>query len=157
MRSVPITLKQAQEFVGALHRHHKSPVGHRWSVGAEIVDLETSYARQETHYKLVGVAVVGRPVGRKTPQYSVAEVTRLCTDGTKNACSFLYSLAARIAREMGYERIQTFILSTESGVSLRASGWIFDGMTHSATWQTRSGRRTDQPTEQKQRWIKKLA
>lgn len=153
---MPVTLKQAQAFVGELHRHHKSPVGHRWSVGASVVDVEVSYARQETHYKLVGVAVVGRPVGRKTPQYTVAEVTRLCTDGTKNACSFLYSLAARIAREMGYERIQTFILKSESGVSLKAAGWTFDGITNAASWQTRTNRRTDQPAEQKQRWVKRL-
>lgn len=144
MKSVPITLKQANEFVGELHRHHKSVVGHRFSIGCEHGG------------KLVGVVVVGRPVARKTEQYTIAEVTRLCTDGTKNACSFLYSLAARIAREMGFAHIQTFILPTESGVSLKAAGWTFDGITHKATWQTRTNRRTDQPTEQKQRWIKLL-
>lgn len=154
--AVPITLADAQAFVGKLHRHHKAPVGHRFSIGCQVVDFETSYARQETHYKLVGVVVVGRPVARKTDQYRIAEVTRLCTDGTKNACSFLYSLAARIAKEMGFDRIQTFILPTESGISLRAAGWTFDGTTHTGTWQTRTNRRTDQPTEQKQRWIKTL-
>ena len=42
----------------------------------------------------------------------VVEVTRLCTDGTKNACSFLYGAAARIAKEMGYKQIQTYILES---------------------------------------------
>lgn len=142
--AVPITLAQAQSFVGKLHRHHKAPVGHRFSIGCQ------------KNGELVGVVVVGRPVARKTDQYGIAEVTRLCTDGTKNACSFLYSLAARIAREMGFKRIQTFILPTESGVSLKAAGWEFDGITHSGTWQTRK-RRNDQPTEQKQRWVKRLS
>ena len=145
MRAVPITLAQAQAFVGTLHRHHKAPVGHRFSIGCE------------KHGELVGVVVVGRPVARKTDQCSIAEVTRLCTDGTKNACSFLYSLAARIAKEMGVERIQTFILQTEPGTSLNAAGWEFDGITHIGTWQTGGRkRRNDQPTEQKQRWIKQL-
>lgn len=144
MKSVPTTLAQAKDFVGELHRHHKAPVGHRWSVGAE------------KDGKLVGVAVVGRPVSRKTEQYLIAEVTRLCTDGTKNACSFLYGLTARIAKAMGYRRIQTFILLSEDGTSLKAAGWKFDGITHVGSWQTRAGRRKDQPTEQKQRWIREL-
>lgn len=144
MKSIPTTLLEANGFVGEFHRHHKAAVGHRFSIGCEHGG------------KLVGVVVVGRPVARKTEQYGIAEVTRLCTDGTKNACSFLYSLAARIAKEMGFIRIQTFILPTESGVSLKAAGWTFDGITHSGTWQTRTNRRTDQPTEQKQRWIKIL-
>lgn len=154
--ATPITLAQARAFVGEFHRHHKAPVGHRWSVGVSDVDLLLSHTRQETHYKLVGVVVVGRPVARKTDQYGVAEVTRLCTDGTKNACSFLYSTAARIAKEMGFCRIQTFILPTESGVSLKAAGWTFDGISNAASWQTREKRRADQPTERKQRWIKIL-
>lgn len=144
MRSRPTTLKEAAEFVGEYHRHHKAPVGHRFSVGAEHGG------------KLVGVVVVGRPVARQTPQYTVAEITRLCTDGTKNACSFLYGVAARIAKEMGFERIQTFILPSESGTSLKAAGFTFDGISHPGSWQTRDGRRVDQPTEQKHRWIRGL-
>lgn len=145
MKAVPITLAQAKGFVGEFHRHHKAPIGHRFSIGAEHGG------------KLVGVVVIGRPVARKTPQYSIAEVTRLCTDGTKNACSFLYALAARVTREMGFTSVQTFILPTESGVSLKAAGWKFDGMSNAASWQTRANRRTDQPTEPKHRWIRKHA
>ena len=144
MKTRPITLKEAAEFVGAFHRHHKAPVGHRFSIGAE------------HDGKLIGVVVVGRPVARNTPQYTVAEITRLCTDGTKNACSFLYGVAARISKEMGIERVQTFILPTESGISLRAAGFVFDGVSNSGSWQTRKGRRTDQPTEPKHRWIRKF-
>lgn len=144
LSATPITLAVAKSFVGDFHRHHKAPVGHRFSIGCS------------NGAQLVGVVVVGRPVARKTEQYRIAEVTRLCTDGTKNACSFLYSLAARIAKEMGFDSIQTFILPTENGVSLKAAGWTFDGISNAASWQTRSNRRTDQPTERKQRWVKKL-
>lgn len=143
MKPRPTTLAEAAKFIGEFHRHHKEPVGHRFSIGVEHMG------------KLVGVAVAGRPVARKTPQYTVLEVTRLCTDGTKNACSFLYARAARIAHEMGFDRVQTFILPSESGVSLKAAGWIFDGVSNAASWQTRK-RRSDQPTEPKHRWVKKF-
>lgn len=72
---------------------------------------------------LAGVAIVGRPVSRYLDDGLTLEVNRLCTDGTKNACSFLYGAAARAAKVLGYHRIVTYILDTESGVSLRASGW----------------------------------
>ena len=146
MTPCPTTLKQANAYIGEFHRHHKAVVGHRWSFGVEHAG------------KLVGVVIVGRPVAPKTAQYTVAEVTRLCTDGTKNACSFLYASAARIAKEMGFSLIQTFILPTESGTSLKAAGWIFDGVCakSGAGWQSRPNRRKDQPTEPKHRWIKRL-
>lgn len=86
------------------------------------------------------------------------EITRLVTDGTSNACSKLYAACARIAKEAGYERIQTYVLDTESGVSLRAAGWHLDRCTEGGDWNCakRSGRRTDQPMCRKQRWVEEL-
>lgn len=98
------------------HRHHKPVQGHRFSIG---VFDESG----ECH----GAAVVGRPVARETDQYRVAEVTRLVTDGTFNACSALAGAAARAAKAMGFVRIQTFILDSETGASLKAAGWEHDG------------------------------
>jgi hypothetical protein len=90
--------------------------------------------------------------------YRVAEVVRLVTDGTKNACSFLYSASARVAREMGFLKIQTYILDSESGISLRAAGWSKETDTSGGQWVHTAGpRRTDQPTVPKQRWAKVLA
>lgn len=146
MRAVPLTLAEANELIARLHRHHKPVVGHRFTIGAE------------KDGRLVGAAVVGRPVARKTDQYRVAEVTRLVTDGTRNACSLLYSAAARAAEAMGYERIQTYILEDEPGTSLRAAGWTFDGWSAGGDWNkpSRGGRRTDQPMVRKQRWAKEF-
>ena len=59
------------------------------------------------------------PVSRYLDDGHTLEVNRLCTDGTKNACSFLYAAAWRAARAMGYRKIVTYILDTESGASLR--------------------------------------
>ena len=146
LRVVHVELKEANEFIACHHRHHKPVVGHRFSIGCTL------------NGKLVGVVIVGRPVARLTDQRNVVEVTRLATDGTKNACSFLYSAAARAAKELGYKRIQTFILESEPGTSLRAAGWKFERMTAGGTWvrKARPNRRTDQPTVPKQLWYKDL-
>ena len=108
--AIPISLKEANAFVDALHRHHDSVYRDKYRIGA----------MQDG--KLVGVVQVGRPVSRVLDDGKTVEVTRLCSDGTKNVCSFLYSRAARIAKELGYSKIITYILETESGDSLAASG-----------------------------------
>ena len=99
----PITLKEANAFVEQYHRHHKPVVGHKFSIGC--TDGE----------KIVGVAIVGRPVSRYLDDGWTLEVNRLCTDGTKNACSMLYAAAWRAARAMGYHKLITYILENEKG------------------------------------------
>jgi hypothetical protein len=88
--------------------------------------------------KLRGVAIVGRPVSRFLDNGLTAEVTRLCTDGMKNACSFLYAACAKIAKLMGYDRIITYILATERGTSLKASNWTCDGIRGGNSWNVPS-------------------
>jgi hypothetical protein len=51
------------------------------------------------------------------------EVTRVCTDGTRNACSLLYAAAWQAARALGYRRLITYTQAGQSGASLRAAGW----------------------------------
>lgn len=147
MRVIPLTLKQANELVKTMHRHHKPTQGHRFSLGA----LKEN--------KLVGAVIVGRPVSRGCDQYLTAEATRLVTDGTKNACSFLYSAAARVAKEMGFKKIQTYILNDEPGTSLIAAGWQYEGDTRGGDWASSKtykaqGRRQDQPQSPKKRYSK---
>lgn len=146
LRVIPFTLKQANQFIAQHHRHHKPVVGHRFSLAC----LNSSES-------VCGVAIVGRPIARKTEQYRIAEVTRLCTNGERNACSILYSAAARACKEMGFDSIQTFILESESGVSLRASGWECDGLTDLGDWNSREGRAYFPLLDgKKQRWVKRL-
>lgn len=152
----PISLKDANRFIVENHRHHDKVQGHKFS--------EAAYRDGE----LVGVAVVGRPVSRYLDDGLSLEVTRLCTDGTRNACSALYGRCARIAKEMGYRRIITYILESEGGASLRASGWRCDLETAGGgEWTCPSrpretiettlfGEVRKYPTEKKQRWIKDL-
>ncbi len=142
MQLVHVELQEANEFVAKHHRHHYPVAGHRFSIGC---------VKNGT---LVGVAIVGRPVARMVDSRTVCEVLRLCTDGTKNACSFLYGASARAAHALGFEKIQTYVLGTENATSLKASNWKFEARTAGGIWTHTDGkaRRTDQPTGEKQRW-----
>jgi len=93
-----------------------------------------------------------------TDQRNTVEVTRLATDGAKNACSFLYAAAARAAQALGYQNIQTFILASEPGTSLIAAGWQCLGPSDGGDWNrpSRAGRRVDQPQEPKVKYGKTL-
>ena len=146
LRVVPLELKRANELVLSWHRHHKPVVGHRFSIGAINEQGE-----------LVGAAIVGRPVARLIDQSKVLEITRLVTNGCPNACSFLYGACARVGRELGYEKIQTYILNSEDGASVKAAGFVNEGEAGGGTW-VRDGRtrRTDQPIVPKQRYVKWL-
>lgn len=141
LRVVPVSLEEANEFVATLHRHHQSVRGHKFSLGAE------------KEGQLVGVAIIGRPVARMLQDGKTLEVTRLCTDGTRNACSFLYGAAARAAFALGYDRIGTYTLPEEGGASLRASGWKLLGQRGGGSWSREDRPRTDKhPTQPKLRW-----
>jgi hypothetical protein len=72
---------------------------------------------------IVGVATVGRPSARALQDGWTCEVTRTCTDGTRNANSALYGAAWRAARALGYRRCLTYTQDGEAGSSLRAAGW----------------------------------
>lgn len=121
---VPITFKKACDFVRINHRHHKPPLGHKFSLA--VADTGVT----------VGVAIVGRPVSRVLDDGWTLEVSRLCTDGTPNTCSKLYAASWRIGREMGYRRMITYILESESGVSLKAAGWICEGPAGGGNWNS---------------------
>lgn len=91
----------------------------------------------------MGVAVVGRPVARMLQDGFTAEVTRLCTDGTRNACSMLYSACWRAAKALGYRKMITYILNTEPGTSLKAAGWKVIGERGGGSWSVPSRPRVD--------------
>ena len=143
-----IELKDANEFVLKLHRHHKPVIGHRFSISC----IEDGICR--------GVAIVGCPVARGCNYRDTLEITRLCTDGTKNACSILYAASARCDKELGYRKIQSYILESETGVSLIASGFVYEYSTAGGQWKGRlkngKPRRSDQPTEPKKLFSKEF-
>lgn len=138
---VPITALEAKEFIRRHHRHHPP-------------SLAQTFALAAIHgNKIVGVATVGRPVSRHLDDGWTLEVNRTCTDGTRNANSFLYGAAWRAARALGYRRLITYTLQSESGVSLRAAGWTLLGERGGGTWNRRARPRVDlHPLQAKFLW-----
>jgi len=112
LQLVPVTFAQACAFVEEHHRHHMAPRGMKFAVGAATDEGE-----------LVGVLIASRPVARHFDDGRTVEVSRSCTDGTRNANSLLYGAAARAAFALGYTRVITYTQAGETGASLRAAGW----------------------------------
>lgn len=140
---VPCDLDEANAFVIRVHRHHGKATGHKFSLAAYSSDRDC----------IVGVAIVGRPVARMLDNGLTLELLRVATDGTRNACSFLYGAVRRAAFSLGYKRVITYVLGTESGVSLLASGWKCIGLAGGGTWSRKSRPRVDKhPAQKKIRW-----
>jgi hypothetical protein len=133
-----LELGEANAFVLEHHRHHRPVIGHLFSIGAALEG------------KIVGVAIVGRPVARSRDDGVTAEITRLATDGTRNACSFLYGAAARASFALGFKRVGTYILASEPGTSLTAAGWRQIAEVRGRSWSCPSRPRVDKhPTQGK--------
>lgn len=133
----PLTLKEACRFVTRVHRHHRPPQGGLFAIGAALDGA------------VVGVVIVGRPLARMLADGYTAEVTRLASDGSKNVCSMLYSAAWRACRAMGYRRLVTYILETEPGTSLAASGWKCVGECGGGSWSRKDRPRVDELNAQR--------
>ena len=141
IRVRPITLREANAFVQAHHRHHRPTRGCLFCVSA--------FAGDTVH----GVAIAGRPVARRLQDGLTAEVVRCCTDGTRNCPSMLYRALWRAAKAIGYERLITYTLAEEGGGSLRAAGFHRDGAAGGGAWSRESrARADDHPLQEKVRW-----
>jgi hypothetical protein len=121
MNICPLTLREANAFVIASHRHGGATArsGEKFAIGVEEgVDL-------------LGVAIVGHPLSATFMDDYTAEVLRVCVgpDAPKGACSMLYAACWRVWRSMGGQRLITYTLKTETGASLRGAGWKTVGQT----------------------------
>ena len=130
LQVVPMTIRDANDFVDNFHRHNKPVRGAKFAIGASYDD------------QLVGVAIVGRPISRNLDDGFTAEAVRVCTNDT-----------------MGGKRMITYTLQSESGSSLKASGYKIIGETSTDKnhkgWTTRPGREWQPVTGQaKFKWEK---
>ncbi|MHC4379403.1 MAG: XF1762 family protein, partial [Planctomycetota bacterium] len=146
-------LKEANRFIG-MHHRHSNPLkawNCKFTLGVAIQN------------RLVGVAIIGRPVNRHLDDNMTLEIRRLTTDGAKNACSFLLSRCCDVVFSHGYSRIITYTLDLESGSSLKGSGFTISHKTKSkGNWdknrhgnlkQTKLDGREIIPTNNKICWV----
>jgi len=141
LRIVMCSLREANAFVALHHRHNKPVRGCKFTMAVS------------DGQKVVGVAIVGRPVARRLDDGSALEVLRCTTDGTKNACSALYGACWRAARAIGCIRLVTYTQQGEPGTSLLASGWKVVAETKGGSWNREDRPREDKAsTEPKRRW-----
>ena len=138
---VPCSISEAKVFIRENHRHHNPPVSGLFAVACS------------NGKKIVGVAIVGRPVARMLQDGFTAEVTRLCTDSTTHVASKLYAACWRAARALGWKKLITYILKDEAGISLKAAGWKCLGECGGGSWSCKSRPRIDKhPLQKKIKW-----
>lgn len=148
LKPYPITLKEARNYIDRHHRHNAAPKFHKFSVCLRTAD----------EVEPVGVAIASTPKARHQMDGVTLEINRCCSDPRyADACSRLYALAIRAGREMGYRRFLTYTLPEESGSSLKAVGFQFDGLVPASTtgWDSPSRpRKPDRyPDGEKLRWV----
>lgn len=158
LKIVPgISRSDAQAWIRAHHDHNDPPIGDLFRLGAS-----------DSSGRIVGVAIVGRPIARALQDGWTVEVLRVAVRrdldpwgtrrGYPGACSFLYAASWRAARALGYRRAVTYTLDSESGASLRAlAGWTPQKATEARGWGSRSvqRRRRDLAVsmQDKRRWM----
>lgn len=136
----PLTVRQANAFVAQFHRHSDPVVGCKFAVGCH------------DGFALAGVAIAGRPVARGSDDGFTLEVLRVCTDGTPNACSFLYAACKRIGAAMGYRKVITYTLASEGGASLAAVRAKRVAEVRGKQWDTPSRPRRLRESPDRVRW-----
>lgn len=145
MEIKPTTLKEANKFVDMFHRHNKHCRGCKFCLAL--------YNDNE----LVGVAICGRPIARNLDNGLTLEILRVCVKDTapKGANSKLYARCKKIGQSMGYKKIITYTLKSESQSSLRAVSGRIDGEVKSDDWSKRTRKRISQKVykQEKIRWI----
>lgn len=139
---VPLPLDEANAFVKQHHRHHQPKIKHKFSIGDA-----------DAEHTIRGIAIIDRPAARMLDNGLTLEVARVATDGCPNACSALYGAAWRAAKALGYRRLITYTLNTETGTSLRGAGWKCLGERGGGSWNVPSRPRVDKhPLQMKLLW-----
>jgi hypothetical protein len=136
-------VKQALPFVARVHRRLPKVQGAMWAISARVGD------------EVIGCALVGNPARMWMEDSAVLAVLRVAViEGNRNACSMLYGACSRAAQAMGAEDLVTYTEGDETGVTLKAAGWVDAGMT--------DGGEHDRPSRQrkpavnadpKRRWL----
>jgi hypothetical protein len=154
---VPVSYGDVKAFVAKHHRHNGHALPPTWKFGVGIED----------DGELVGIAAAGLPKARMLMDRFTIEVNRTCTNGTENANSMLYGAICRAAKALGYRKVITYTLPSESGASLKAAGFVVEEADagSSEAWETARGTNSYEhdlfgnvrtPVGRKIRWVRVL-
>lgn len=113
----PITRDRARAWIKATHSH--LPTGLTgWLCGVAV----------ERDGQLVCVAALGRPKARllAASEPRTAEITRIASNGTPHVASMAAAALVRAARALGYAKVITYTLASESGTCIKAAGFKRD-------------------------------
>lgn len=138
----PVTRNVATKWIAEHHRHLRRAV-RGWLFGVEVL----------SEGRRVAVACAGRPA-RLLQDGTTCEITRVCSDGTRNACSLSYGALRRAAAALGYTRVITYTRADEPGTTCRAAGFVCDGPAGGGEYDRPSRKR--EPVEDpspKRRWV----
>ncbi len=139
----PLSIAGARREVRRLHRHLPKVVGGLFA--------SSVYVGEE----LAGVGIASEPKAPASRGKRIVEITRVATDGHKNACSKLYGALCRAAGALGYQWAITFTRVSEPGSSLRAAGFVDMGLTREQSWN-RPSRKRDGELSQVRRWMREV-
>ena len=144
--TIPISLKEANEFVTQHHSHNKKVQGHKFSIGVLFQD------------KLVGVAICGRPISATLDDKKTLELLRSCVldDAPRNTNSYLYGRCWRIADALGYQRMITYTLIEEKSAACKAIGMRIVGKTKDSSKAWLNKQKQDGIVRQNQEIYKKI-
>lgn len=148
----PVTVKAAQQWVKAHHRHLPNIQGGLFAASVYLGDV------------MVGVAVAGNParVWQGTGRIAISRCATLPDlpghDGhAAPACTMLYGALCRAAKALGYGEAWTYSLEHEDGRSIKAAGFQYQGLSPSSeTWKVSRNGRLPVETGRKGRWMRRL-
>lgn len=148
---VPCTGRSALRWIAEHHRHLPKLQGALFA------------AAVEHGGQIVGVGTAGNPARKwqGTARFVITRVATLPVGLLENGhaapyCTMLYAALCRAGAALGYREAWTYTLEHESGTSLRAAGFEFQGWSEGAYGhESRPGRTTVQPGR-KGRWRRLL-
>jgi hypothetical protein len=159
LRVVPSDLSVAMARCRAHHRHLPRVIGGLCAF--EVLRMDRPHPQAALFGERLGEpcawAIVGRAVARVLDADGWRELTRsICPEGAPPGCaSALLGAVARWSRVSG-DPVVTYTLAHETGVSLRAAGWIAVGTTRGGQWDVPSRARAIRPdiiAAPKVRWV----
>lgn len=158
MRLKPIDLAEVRRHVGTHHSHNRAKVF--WKFGTSVIADDGT---------LAGVGAAGRPKARGLDSGydgDALEIVRVCTTGTRNACSMIYGALCRAGLALGFDPIYTYTLESECASCVKAAGFVVDAQLDARPgWDTLARPRVNvdlfgeevTPREAKVRWIRRAS